>query len=108
MRWEFSLCRIYVISGSFRAFDRRPLDREGAESRVHRIQNKFGGGHTHQTAKVDGSCSSEITHFGGFHNAQLPETGDSSGTNWNVNNNDQDILLEEPSWELEWEQFNWL
>uniref|UniRef100_A0A6J1DFI9 NAC domain-containing protein 90-like n=1 Tax=Momordica charantia TaxID=3673 RepID=A0A6J1DFI9_MOMCH len=26
LRHEFSLCRIYVVSGSFRAFDRRPLE----------------------------------------------------------------------------------
>ncbi|XP_023533663.1 NAC domain-containing protein 90 [Cucurbita pepo subsp. pepo] len=25
LRHEFSLCRVYVVSGSFRAFDRRPL-----------------------------------------------------------------------------------
>ncbi|XP_038902139.1 NAC domain-containing protein 90-like [Benincasa hispida] len=26
LRHEFSLCRVYVVSGSFRAFDRRPLE----------------------------------------------------------------------------------
>ncbi|KAI4368695.1 hypothetical protein MLD38_017223 [Melastoma candidum] len=25
VRYEYSLCRVYVVSGNFRAFDRRPL-----------------------------------------------------------------------------------
>lgn len=99
MRWEFSLCRVYVISGSFRAFDRRPLEKDGSESR----------------AKVDGLCSSEISHFEGLHgsHSQMLEVRESSSTNWDVNNNNNDksnneVQLQEPLWELEWEQFNWL
>ncbi|KAG4988849.1 hypothetical protein AAZX31_11G157900 [Glycine max] len=99
LRWEFSLCRVYVISGSFRAFDRRPLEKDGSESR----------------AKVDGLCSSEISHFEGLHgsHSQMLEVRESSSTNWDVNNNNNDksnneVQLQEPLWELEWEQFNWL
>lgn len=101
---------MYVISGSFRAFDRRPLENEGEESRVHNnIENKFGVAHAKQTTKVDVSTSSEISQFGGFHDFQLPETGDSSSTNWSLNNdNYSGVQLQEPLWELNWEQFNWL
>lgn len=95
MRWEFSLCRVYVISGSFRAFDRRPLEKEGAESRVHRIENNFGGARAHQTCP----------------HSQMLEAGESSITKWDVNNNNNNnngFQLQEPVWELEWEHFNWL
>ncbi|KAK7404852.1 hypothetical protein VNO78_05860 [Psophocarpus tetragonolobus] len=102
LRCEFSLCRVYVVSGSFRAFDRRPLEREGAVSRVHRNRNKFAVTRAKQTAKVD----SETSHLGGLHAPHsLPP--DSSSTNWNVDNNNNDqVQLREPLWELEWEQFN--
>ncbi|KHN21163.1 Vesicle-associated membrane protein 714 [Glycine soja] len=65
---EFSLCRVYVISGSFRAFDRRPLEKEGAESRVHRIENNFGGARAHQTCP----------------HSQMLEAGESSSTKWDL------------------------
>lgn len=32
LRTEFTLCRIYVISGSFRAFDRRPMEPAAEEA----------------------------------------------------------------------------
>ncbi|RDY01090.1 Vesicle-associated membrane protein 714, partial [Mucuna pruriens] len=44
LRWEFSLCRVYVISGSFRAFDRRPLEGEGVDKLqrwMDRVHMKF-------------------------------------------------------------------
>ncbi|TKY67052.1 NAC domain-containing protein 90 [Spatholobus suberectus] len=108
LRWEFSLCRVYVISGSFRAFDRRPLEREAIlESRVHSIENRIGVACAQQTAKVVGSSSSETSHLGGLHGAQLLEAGDSSSANWIVNINNE-VQLQEPLWELEWEQFNCL
>lgn len=75
LRCEFSLYRVYIVSGTFRAFDRRPSESEGTESRVHQ-------------------SSSQIS--------QLPEGGDSSSTNWNQ------VQLQEPLWDLEWEHFNWV
>lgn len=37
LRHEFSLSRIYVVSGSFRAFDRRPLGTSGEEETSQRV-----------------------------------------------------------------------
>lgn len=35
LRHEMSVCRVYVISGSFRAFDRRPLGTVIRETSSH-------------------------------------------------------------------------
>ncbi|PKI73397.1 hypothetical protein CRG98_006335 [Punica granatum] len=39
LRHEFTVCRVYVVSGAFRAFDRRPveanLDRHGVLRPIH-------------------------------------------------------------------------
>lgn len=98
------MCRVYVISGSFRAFDRRPLDKgKGVElGRVHEIENRFAATCAHQQAPtVDRSNS--------IHGAHVPEAGGSSSTNWGVNSNhnDNEVQLQEPLWEWELEQFNW-
>ncbi|CAL0333964.1 unnamed protein product [Lupinus luteus] len=99
LRREFSLCRVYVISGSFRAFDRRPLENTRVESRIHEIEeNRVGEG-------VDRSSSSQTPHLVGDYSVSLQEAGESNSTNWNVNNNGI-IQLQEPLWE--WEQLNWL
>ncbi|XP_019199158.1 PREDICTED: NAC domain-containing protein 90 [Ipomoea nil] len=42
LRHEMSLCRIYVISGSFRAFDRRPIG--APQSSLQRRESGEGGG----------------------------------------------------------------
>ncbi|XP_027909833.1 NAC domain-containing protein 90-like [Vigna unguiculata] len=86
LRCEFSLYRVYIVSGSFRAFDRRPSESGGTESRVHQ------------------SSSSQVSHLLELSQlSQLPEGGgDSSSTNWN------EEQLQEPSWELDWEHFNWV
>lgn len=34
LRHEFSLCRVYVVSGSFRAFDRRPLQAHNSSTHI--------------------------------------------------------------------------
>ncbi|CAK9314289.1 unnamed protein product [Citrullus colocynthis] len=34
LRHEFSLCRVYVVSGSFRAFDRRPLQAYNSSTHI--------------------------------------------------------------------------
>ncbi|XP_061343889.1 NAC domain-containing protein 90-like [Gastrolobium bilobum] len=102
LRREFSLCRVYVISGSFRAFDRRPLEKEiRVESRVQDIAR------AQQPARVDGTSSSENSHLGGPHHSAYPqEAGGSSSTKSNLHNNE--VQLQEPSWEWEWEQVKWL
>ncbi|WJX43978.1 hypothetical protein P8452_31013 [Trifolium repens] len=102
LRREFSLCRVYVISGSFRAFDRRPLEKERVNQfkvNHHDInENPFGA---NQAIEMDASSSFEISHL---HNAQLQEdVGGSNSTNWDVNNNDNgnDVDFQEPLWEWE-------
>ncbi|KAK7272234.1 hypothetical protein RJT34_28712 [Clitoria ternatea] len=108
LRHEFSLCRVYVISGSFRSFDRRPLERLRVELRDDGNNTMAGASTSAQqiTAPVvvDGSSSSETSHSGGagdYGGADIFVTGaGSSGTNWNDANN-----VQEPLWE--WEQLNW-
>ncbi|XP_020238156.1 NAC domain-containing protein 90 [Cajanus cajan] len=100
LRHEFSLCRVYVISGSFRSFDRRPL-----EGYSRAVDGDRGGASTSAQQRapvVDGSSSSETSHSGGGGAALTSEAvAGSSGTNWNQSNNS----VEEPFWE--WEQLNW-
>ncbi|RDX62268.1 NAC domain-containing protein 90, partial [Mucuna pruriens] len=99
LRHEFSLCRVYVISGSFRSFDRRPLERT-------RVGGDGGAASTsaqQRAATVYGSSSSETSHSegGGGGAAPVSEFGEgTSATDWNASNR-----VEEPLWE--WEQLNW-
>ncbi|XP_054816425.1 NAC domain-containing protein 90-like [Prosopis cineraria] len=67
LRHEFSLCRVYVISGSFRAFDRRPL-------------------------AVSASAHDQNTQM--EDHPKVPDDGGSSGANRNVNNEEEVALLE--------------
>ncbi|XP_050228394.1 NAC domain-containing protein 90 [Mercurialis annua] len=85
LRHEFSLCRFYVISGSFRAFDRRPLETGAKETKV------VGDGATtisaHDPKMADNTSSSETSNSGGDH----------TGTaNWEMVDGFIDTL-----WELE-------
>ncbi|KAL5056251.1 hypothetical protein RYX36_036933 [Vicia faba] len=116
LRREFSVCRIYVISGGVRAFDRRPLENEKSDQfRVNKIdQNPFFAAATctNQNARMDHASSSfEISQLGGFQSVYAPEVvGGSSSNNWNVNNNGDNgdgVQIQEPLWEWEWEHFNW-
>lgn len=106
------MCRIYVISGSFRSFDRRPLENEiNDRFRVNKInQNPFVAATcTNQNARMDHASSSlEISQLGGFQSVYLPEVGGgSNSSNWNVNNNGDEVQLQEPLWEWECEHFSW-
>lgn len=87
LRHELSLCRVYVIAGSFRAFDRRPL---GTEAR--RIPENQYLAHGH-----DAMPPSQATETG--EKTSSSESSYSGGTNLG-NLNDQD-----PLWE--WEKLNW-
>ncbi|KAI4322439.1 hypothetical protein L6164_022135 [Bauhinia variegata] len=90
LRHEFSLCRVYVISGSFRAFDRRPLDGErGGAVAISKPE-----------AAADRASSSETSHSGGDNGTDLPQAGESSNVNWNVNEG-----VGDPLWD--WETLNW-
>ncbi|KAJ1408466.1 NAC domain [Sesbania bispinosa] len=100
LRHEFSLCRVYVISGSFRSFDRRPLERPRVGLRQLDASASTSA-HQQVAAEVDGSSSSETSHSGGDQRDDA-QAGGSSGTNWNVAHNE----VEGPLWELE--QLDWL
>ncbi|KAK9279047.1 hypothetical protein L1049_012722 [Liquidambar formosana] len=73
LRHEFSLCRIYVISGSFRAFDRRP---GGRVARNVMNQQVYGGGGaaktSHNTRGVEETSSLESSYSGRDH-VDLPD-----------------------------------
>uniref|UniRef100_A0A6N2MNY1 NAC domain-containing protein n=2 Tax=Salix viminalis TaxID=40686 RepID=A0A6N2MNY1_SALVM len=59
LRHEFSLCRVYVISGSFRAFDRRPQEAVARETQL------LGGAATssvHGPPPVDMTSSPETSY----------------------------------------------
>lgn len=96
---------MYVISGSFRSFDRRPLDMPRVELRV--VDGDRGAASTstqQRAAVVDGLSSSDTSSHsgGGRGGSHISEAGaGSSGTNWNASNS----RVEEPLWE--WEQLNW-
>lgn len=94
MRHEFSLCRVYIVSGSVRAFDRRPL--ETTTDAEHK-ENQAG-------------TSSQTTTT--LENTSSPETlcleEDNAGRTDAATNNDWDMNngVEQPLWE--WEQLNWI
>ncbi|XP_054814169.1 NAC domain-containing protein 90 [Prosopis cineraria] len=86
LRHEFSLCRVYVISGSFRAFDRRPFQGDGASGSGAATSIPDGEGRR-------ASSSSDTSNSGADH-AEVAER------------NANDEIVREPLWE--WEQLNWL
>ncbi|OMO59891.1 No apical meristem (NAM) protein [Corchorus olitorius] len=91
LRHEFSLCRIYVVSGSFRAFDRRPLE---AVSRGTQLHDNKAATSSERTTTMQKTSSPGTSHSGGDH-SDLPEA--SEDDIWEMVND-----LEEPplGWEL--------
>ncbi|TYK31039.1 NAC domain-containing protein 90-like [Cucumis melo var. makuwa] len=84
-RHEFSLCRVYVISGCFRAFDRRPMEVIAAARK--NADPKMKG----KVTSPEISCSAAaMVHC------------DGSGSNWRM---DEDEKFEESIWE--WEKMDW-
>ncbi|KAJ9188652.1 hypothetical protein P3X46_000027 [Hevea brasiliensis] len=94
LRHEFSLCRVYVISGSFRAFDRRPLEAAARDTQLLRLTAATPA---QDTRTVDNTSSSETSYSGGDH-------ADASGAEGSANWEMVDGLVP-PVWE--WEQLNW-
>ncbi|KGN64940.1 NAC domain-containing protein 90 [Cucumis sativus] len=85
LRHEFSLCRVYVISGCFRAFDRRPMESIAA-ARKNADSKRKG-----KVSSPEISCSAAaMVHC------------DGSGSNWRM---DEDEEFEESIWE--WEKMDW-
>ncbi|KAL9322651.1 hypothetical protein ACSQ67_010704 [Phaseolus vulgaris] len=94
LRHEFSLCRVYVISGNFRSFDRRPLEMARAELGADENRGAASTSGQPRAAVVDGSSSSDTSHSGDAH---IHEAGaGSSGIHLNASNR-----VEEPFWEWE-------
>jgi hypothetical protein len=86
-----------VISGTFRAFDRRP---EISTRKTQQEHLSHGAGTSSQNATtVEKTSSSEETSYSGGDHADLPETLGS--ITWELIDG-----LEQPLWE--WEQLNWL
>ncbi|WCJ41853.1 NAC domain containing protein 90 [Euphorbia peplus] len=95
LRHEFSLCRVYVTSGSSRAFDRRPLEVVTREIQV--LVGDTATTSAQNTKMVDNASSSETSNSAGDH-GDLPRTAENA--NWEMIDN-----LVEPLWE--WESLNW-
>ncbi|XP_052112473.1 NAC domain-containing protein 90-like [Arachis duranensis] len=113
LRHEFSLCRVYVISGSFRAFDRRP--REVVVPRVLHHGSSTTSAQQHQgesSARVqannnnNGSSSSETSLSSGGPDLPPDTGGGGSCSNWNSSEVQVQAQVQEPLWE--WEQLDWL
>ncbi|XP_044504579.1 NAC domain-containing protein 90-like [Mangifera indica] len=94
LRHEFSLCRIYVVSGSFRAFDRRPLDASVRETRPP----ADGATTSTQDTTTVARTSSPETSYSGEDHIDLPET--TGDTNLRMVDNQ-----EMPLWD--WEELDW-
>lgn len=96
------MCRVYVISGSFRSFDRRPIERTRLEF------DHVASTSVQQATEMevdDGSCSPITSHSGGVEG----DHGGDDGMNWNIvanNNNNNGVESEEPVWD--WEQLDWI
>ncbi|KAF2321603.1 hypothetical protein P3X46_009836 [Hevea brasiliensis] len=99
LRHEFSLCRVYVISGSFRAFDRRPLEATArdATARDTQLLGDAATAAAQDTRMVDNTSSPETSYSRGDH-ADAPGTEGSA--NWDTVNG-----FVQPLWD--WEQLNW-
>ena len=90
LRNELSLCRVYVISGSFRAFDRRPVGSETGRTVIKQIRADQS---TQNTRTVERTSSSESSSSG-------EDQFEFSQTNLGMFNGLEPLL--------EWDQLNWV
>ncbi|KAJ4845142.1 hypothetical protein Tsubulata_018404 [Turnera subulata] len=125
LRHEFSLCRVYVISGCFRAFDRRPLEgmkrgddygkgtssSSAAQGGPSKATNLPGA--SYSSGEGDQTCGipHQDTKMGKLEIISSPETSSTSG-----GGQGDDMPAESGSWDLiddqeppmwDWEQLNW-
>ena len=91
LRHEFCLCRVYVISGSFRAFDRRPFPLEETGDPQH--QGDGAGPSAQNATMVEKAGSSSETSYSGDP-AELPGAAENI-TDWEMNDG-----LEQNFWDL--------
>ncbi|XP_010520443.1 PREDICTED: NAC domain-containing protein 90 [Tarenaya hassleriana] len=94
LRHEFSLCRLYITSGSSRAFDRRPMKAYQIEGMLPRN----GAGPSSQVRTMAGRASSSETSYSRGDHADLPV---------NTAQTSPEMVdgLTKPFWE--WEKLNW-
>ncbi len=85
-----------MISGTFRAFDRRP--EMSTRKAQHEHPSDRAEASSRNATTVEKTSSSETSYSGGDH-ADLPETA--GNITWEINDG-----FEQPLWE--WEQLNWL
>ncbi|KAK3408237.1 NAC domain-containing protein 90 [Eucalyptus grandis] len=87
LKREFTLCRVYVVSGTSRAFDRRPLEVVAGETTIQ------GGGCAASSGGRGAGCA-DVSSSG------LVAGDVGSSNQWET------ASLEEPMWD--WDQLNWL
>ena len=94
LRNELSLCRVYVSSGSFRSFDRRPLGSETSRTGFRQIPGDPSTQTTQTVEKISSSSESSSSGEDPFEFSQT-NLGMYSGL---------EPLLES----MEWDQLNWV
>ncbi|XP_050370997.1 NAC domain-containing protein 90-like [Argentina anserina] len=98
LRNEFRLCRVYIVSGSSRAFDRRPLEATGdASHRQSDFTRASATSSHHATMVMEKTSSSSDTHSNSGDRADLI----AEINYWEMNDD-----FQQPLWE--WEQLNFL
>ncbi|KAF8395414.1 hypothetical protein HHK36_019360 [Tetracentron sinense] len=95
LRHEFSLCRVYVHSGSLRAFDRRPSGATTSETPIHQAQGD-GASTSQQNPPMMDKTSSPDSSSSGDH-VLPPQTGETADCE----------MAEDLQLLWEWEQLNW-
>ncbi|CDY21229.1 BnaC03g53950D [Brassica napus] len=99
LRHKFSVCRIYIKSGSSRAFDRRPTE-EMIAGISQLLERKLPNNGVETSSCATISTSPETSYSGGGDQVQLP-------VNVTTTQRISDMVdgLSQPFWE--WEQLNW-
>ncbi|XWS52829.1 hypothetical protein CRYUN_Cryun11dG0105800 [Craigia yunnanensis] len=94
LRHEFSLYRVYVVSGSFRAFDRRPLE---SVSRGTQLHDNRAATSSEKATIMEITSSSGTSRSGGDHSDQQEANEDDI---WKMINDQEEASLG-------WEQMDW-
>ncbi|XP_057956551.1 NAC domain-containing protein 90 isoform X2 [Malania oleifera] len=107
LRYEYSLCRVYVVSGTFRAFDRRPSD-AGARGESMLLNQQVLQGSTSASVSALAAAAPEKTNSpesscsgANFNHAPLPGAIAAS-SNWEMGNAAEQIWEYWESMELDW------
>ncbi|KAK4358567.1 hypothetical protein RND71_020796 [Anisodus tanguticus] len=111
LRHEMSLCRVYVISGSFRAFDRRPVapvtTREPAKTAINQESAAISVKNVSKMEAISSpkeSSAMEEQEYLNLHDDQVPIINEAISIN-SHNKRVKSDLYEPLSG---WEQFSWM